>query len=372
MAGQSVYLTGRSGTEFFEEDGYPTPYSSQLDSPSHHTTHQHHNIIYQTRESEYFPAPRRPERNDQSYEPHRACINASQNPNKWGGKQRTNIQTNSPILDQRAGGLPPAAIDIVREEIAGAFRDKLEVSIVPEGQSYRRPYHSQFDRLSYPQGTRIPEFTKFSGDQGKRTREHIDQFLSQLEELADTEAFRVRLFSLSLTGTAFTWFATFPPNSIFSWGDLEQNFHEHFFSGDYELDLVDLVALRQEKDESVSDYIRRFRDTRNRCFQIHLTDEQLAGIAFDGLRYYLKEKLEGIQFFTLAQLHQSALSCESRSKELVKTVHHNVHIIEHNQSSSNDEPKEVYTAEIVWPKQARSLACSSLQSVQKYADDGKE
>jgi hypothetical protein len=148
-------------------------------------------------------------------------------------------------------------------------------------------------------------------------------------------------------------------------GRLRTKIHEHFFSGDYELDLVDLVALRQEKDESVSDYIRRFQDTRNRCFQIHLTDKQLVGIAFDGLHYYLKEKLEGIQFFTLAQLHQRALACESQSKELVKTVHHNVHIVEHNQSSSDDELKEVYTAEIVWPEQAKSLACSSLQSVQK-------
>jgi hypothetical protein len=67
----------------------------------------------------------------------------------------------------------------------------------------------------------------------------------------------------------------------------------------------------------------------------------------------------------LAQLHQRALACESRSKELVKTVHHNAHIVEHNQSSSNDEPKEVYTAEIVWPEEAKSSACSSLQSVQK-------
>jgi hypothetical protein len=248
-AGRSTYLTGRSGTEFFELDGYPIPYPSQLDSPSHNTTHQHHNIIYQTRESEYFLAPRRPERNSQSYEPHRAYINMPQNPNQWGGKQHNNIQTNSPILDQRVGGLPPAAIDIVREEIAGAFRDKLGVSIVPGGQSYRRPYDSQFDRLPYPQGTIIPEFAKFSGDQGKSTREHIDQFLAQLGELADTKAFCVRLFLLSLTGTAFTWYATLPPNSILSWGDLEQKFHEHFFSGDYELYLVDLVALRQEKDE---------------------------------------------------------------------------------------------------------------------------
>jgi hypothetical protein len=32
--------------------------------------------------------------------------------------------------------------------------------------------------------------------------------------LADVEAFRVRLFSLSLTGTAFAWYAALPPNSL--------------------------------------------------------------------------------------------------------------------------------------------------------------
>jgi hypothetical protein len=106
----------------------------------------------------------------------------------------------------------------VREEIAGAFQDKLRVSMVPGGQSYRKPYDSRFDHHPYPQGTRIPEFAKFSGDQGKNTREHIGQFLAQLGELADTEAFHVRLFSLSLTGTAFAWYATLPPNSILSWG----------------------------------------------------------------------------------------------------------------------------------------------------------
>jgi hypothetical protein len=282
-----------------------------------------------------------------------------------GGRQQTSVQITPPMMGQRAGGLPPTAIDIVREEIAGVFRDKLGVSMIPGGQSYRKPYDSQFDHHPYPQRTRIPEFAKFSGDQGKSTREHIGQFLAQLGELADTEAFRVRLFSLSLTGTAFAWYTTLPPNSVVSWGDLEQKFHDLFFSGDYELDLVDLVALRQAKDESVNDYIRRFQDTRNRCFQIHLVEKQLAGLAFNGLRYYLKERLEGIQFFTLAQLHQRALACESRSKETAKTIRHNVHIVECDQSSSDDESTEAYAAEMVRPKQDKSSACSSLQSVQK-------
>jgi hypothetical protein len=46
-------------------------------------------------------------------------------------------------------------------------------------------------------------------------------------------------------------------------GDLEKIIHDHFFSGDYVLDLVDLVALQQEKDESINEYIRRLQDTRN-------------------------------------------------------------------------------------------------------------
>jgi hypothetical protein len=59
------------------------------------------------------------------------------------------------------------------------------------------------------------------------------------------------------------------------------------------------------------------------------------------------------------------LACESRSKETAKTIRHNVHIVECDQSSSDDESTEVYAAVMVWPKQAKSLACSSLQPVQK-------
>jgi hypothetical protein len=36
-------------------------------------------------------------------------------------------------------------------------------------------------------------------------------------------------------GTAFAWFSSLAPNSIDSWNQLEQKFHDHFFSGDYQL-----------------------------------------------------------------------------------------------------------------------------------------
>jgi hypothetical protein len=132
--GRSAYPTGRSGVEFFEEDCYLNPHPSQQNFPSYPTTPQHLNTESQAHGGEYFPAPsRRSERNGQSYEPYRANGNAPHNPNQWGGRQQTSVQTTSPIVGQRVGGLPPAPIDIVREEIAGVFRDKLEVSMAPRG-----------------------------------------------------------------------------------------------------------------------------------------------------------------------------------------------------------------------------------------------
>jgi hypothetical protein len=67
----------------------------------------------------------------------------------------------------------------------------------------------------------------------------------------------------------------------------------------------------------------------------------------------------------LAQLHQRALASKSWSNDIAKTVRHNVHVAECDQSSSDNKLKEVYTAEMVWPKQAKFSACSSLQTVQK-------
>jgi hypothetical protein len=43
------------------------------------------------------------------------------------------------MLDQWASGLPSVAIDIVREDIARAFRDKLGVSMIPGGSHIGDP-----------------------------------------------------------------------------------------------------------------------------------------------------------------------------------------------------------------------------------------
>jgi hypothetical protein len=108
-----------------------------------------------------------------------------------------------------------------------------------------------------------PDFLKFNGEDNRTTWEHISQYLAQLGEVGSIDALKVHLFSLSLTDTAFSRFSSLPPNSNDSLEQLERKFHDPFYGPENELELSDLTSVRQSCDESVNDYIRRFRDTKN-------------------------------------------------------------------------------------------------------------
>jgi hypothetical protein len=110
------------------------------------------------------------------------------------------------------------------------------------------------------------------------------------------------LFSLSLTGTAFAWLYSLPPGSIISWDMLECKFHDHFYSGSIQLKLTDLASVRQGRDETVSGYITRFEETKNWCFNLRITDMDLADICLKGLWSSIRYKIEGSNFLSVAQV----------------------------------------------------------------------
>jgi hypothetical protein len=74
-----------------------------------------------------------------------------------------------------------------------------------------------------------------------------------LGEAGLNDALRVRLFSQSLTGTAFSWFSSLALGSILNWNQLEHKFHYYFFSGETEAKLSNLTSVRQNRDVSVLD-----------------------------------------------------------------------------------------------------------------------
>ena len=107
---------------------------------------------------------------------------------------------------------------------------------------------------------------------------------------------------------------------------------------------------------------------------MNIAEKDLADLAFNGLCSHLKERLEGYNFFTVTQVHQRALAIESQSKEPQESHRHHrssVHTLECNSDCSDDESKDVYAAEFVWPSQAKPFTCSALKPIHKNRQDEK-
>ena len=123
--------------------------------------------------------------------------------------------------------------------------------------SYRTLYPPTYDLIPLPNRYKVPDFTKFSGQISPN-----------------------RLFSSSLSGSAFTWFISLPPNSVITWADLEKQFHKYFFSRVHEKKITDLVKLKQRNDESVESFVQRIREVKNKCYSLVLDNQELADLAF--------------------------------------------------------------------------------------------
>ena len=66
---------------------------------------------------------------------------------------------------------------------------------------YTRPYPSYLDYMKAPNGWKVPNFYKFSGEDNKNTNEHIIIFLAQVGEASTMEHMRIHNFLLSLTSS---------------------------------------------------------------------------------------------------------------------------------------------------------------------------
>ena len=122
---------------------------------------------------------------------------------------------------------------------------KNQFGLKTKGQtlSYKRPYPEWYELVTLPTNYRLLEFAKFTGQDSINTIEHVSRYLTQLGEASIEEAHRVRFFSLSLLGLAFTWFSSWPVNSTANWANLEKKFHTYFYTGIGEKKITDLTTI---------------------------------------------------------------------------------------------------------------------------------
>lgn len=60
----------------------------------------------------------------------------------------------------------------------------------------------------------MPKFTKFSGDTSESTIEHVERYLTEAGDIANSENMKLKYIPSSPTKNAFTWFTKLPSSLI--------------------------------------------------------------------------------------------------------------------------------------------------------------
>ncbi|KAK1647203.1 hypothetical protein QYE76_065008 [Lolium multiflorum] len=231
------------------------------------------------------------------------------------------------------------------DEITAIMRDKFGILPKKRMIGYSKPYPNDYDLIPLPPKYRLPDFTKFSGSEGTSSIEHVSRYLAQLGMVSASDELRVRFFSQSLTGPAFGWYTSLLPDSVRTWKQLEEQFHEQYHSETTEASLADLTQVRQRRGETVSEYIQRFRTVRNRCYSVRLTEKEAVELAVAGLSAPLKDVTFQAEYNSLAHMVQKLTAYEQRHPELYQDKYKRVALIETDEDEDSAGDQEVAVAE---------------------------
>ncbi|KAM2554636.1 hypothetical protein TB2_018739 [Malus domestica] len=164
------------------------------------------------------------------------------------------------------------------------------------------PYPAYMERFEYPKGFKIPDFSLFAGELSLSSLEHVARFTAQCRDV-NSDFHKLRLFNFSLTGSAFAWYINLPPNSIQSWEELVERFHEQFYRPGMEMSVSLLARMAQTSDELPMDYLTRFKSARNWC-RVPLPKVEFVRLALNRLDVEYKKKILGANFRDMYELAQ--------------------------------------------------------------------
>lgn len=157
--------------------------------------------------------------------------------------------------------------------------------------NYSSPLSDYILQTEFPRGSKVPKFTRFSGDTSEWTIKHVARYLIEVEDLANNENLRIKYFPSSLTKNAFTWFITLLASSIHDWTRLERLFHGQFYMGQSKISLKELASIKHKFLKPVNGYLNRFCLLKARCFT-QVSEHELVEMAYGGLDYSIRKKLD--------------------------------------------------------------------------------
>ncbi|CAL5425633.1 unnamed protein product [Camellia sinensis] len=151
-----------------------------------------------------------------------------------------------------------------------------------------KPYPAWVDAVPFPSGFFQPDFKMFDGTGDPR--QHVAHFLSRCGPIAQNEALCLQLFVQSLESSAFTWYANLPEGSIINWDSMVKEFLKQFCNTQRRVGVPELIETKQRDNESVTDFIARWRALTFACPQ-KFTQLELIRMCLNNFRHELSTAL---------------------------------------------------------------------------------
>ncbi|XP_034229460.1 uncharacterized protein LOC117638446 [Prunus dulcis] len=158
-------------------------------------------------------------------------------------------------------------------KIGGNFEDALRMEV---DQANSSPFTTEIKQATPPKRFSTPFFTCFNGDSDPES--HLKYFKSLMILYKTEDALMCKVFAMNLRGAAQDWFHTLPSGSISSFKELAYVFTKEYTSyRTIKKNPDHLFNVHKKSDESLQDYIKRFKAERA---NIVGCDDQIASSAF--------------------------------------------------------------------------------------------
>jgi hypothetical protein len=114
--------------------------------------------------------------------------------------------------------------------------------------------------------------------------------------------------------------------------------------------------VRQKRRETVAEYIRRFREVKNRCYSTRISEKEAVVFASLGLLKLIRDLAFQLEFTSLAHLVQKLTTHEQRHPELYQDkFKRQVALVDIEEAEDSGDEQEVAVAE--WTREANPVSC---------------
>ena len=192
---------------------------------------------------------------------------------------------------------------VTKEELERLLQEKNRTSNFSEFD-LKLPYPAKVAAKPYPKDYASPKFKLFDGKNGD-AREHLMKFVETLGVAGLDNDLKLKEFSKSLTGKAYTWYVNLVPGSVESWNQMCKLFEEKFFSTQEKVSLADMGREYQRSREDLMDYIERFREKALDIHEVH-EEKELVKVCIQGMFEEYRVHIENLKIATFASLVENA------------------------------------------------------------------